>query len=74
MTGEISLLGDVLPVGGFKEKALAAVRNGLKEVLIPRENLRDVRELPSYIQRKATFVPVDHMDQALERIFPPEAR
>ncbi|SMC21546.1 ATP-dependent Lon protease [Desulfacinum hydrothermale DSM 13146] len=73
MTGEISLLGDVLAVGGFREKALAAARNNVKQVLIPRNNLSDVRELPSHIQRKVTFVAVDHLDQALKKAFPPEA-
>ena len=69
MTGEISLLGDVLPVGGFTEKALAAARMGLKQVFIPRGNQNDVEELPRYVLKQTTFIPVDHMDEALQHIF-----
>ncbi len=69
MTGEISLLGDVLPVGGFREKALAAARFGVATVLIPRANAADVEKLPTYITRSVAFVPMSHMDQVLMRLF-----
>ncbi len=69
MTGEISLLGDVFPVGGFREKALAAARFGVAEVLVPRANMADVEQLPKYITRSVSFVPMIHMDQVLARLF-----
>jgi len=69
MTGEISLLGDVLPVGGFREKALAAARFGVASVLIPQANMADAAQLPKYITRSVAFVPMTHMDQVLARLF-----
>lgn len=69
MTGEISLLGDVLPVGGFREKALAAARFGVASVLIPQANTAEAAQLPKYVTRSVTFVPMTHMDQVLARLF-----
>ena len=66
MTGEITLRGRVLPVGGIKEKILAAHRAGIKKVLLPAENKRDLEEIPANVKRDLQFVLVEHMDQVLE--------
>ena len=58
MTGEITLLGNVLPIGGLKEKALAAYRTGVKNVIIPEENKKDLEEIPKNIREKINFIPV----------------
>jgi ATP-dependent Lon protease len=65
MTGEITLRGRVLPVGGLKEKALAALRANIKKVVIPYPNKKDLVELPSYLHKKMDFIPVKHMDEVL---------
>ncbi|HVP68266.1 MAG TPA: endopeptidase La [Anaeromyxobacteraceae bacterium] len=65
MTGEITLRGRVLPVGGIKEKALAAHRGGIKEILIPRESANDVREIPRKVRSAMVIRTVDHMDEVL---------
>ena len=65
MTGEITLRGRVLPVGGLKEKALAALRNKIKDVIIPYLNKKDLIDLPIYIRKKIDFIPVRHMDEVL---------
>lgn len=65
MTGEITLRGRVLPVGGIKEKMLAAHRAGIKKVLLPKDNKRQLEEVPSSIRRKMDFVLVEHMDEVL---------
>ncbi|HEX9897697.1 MAG TPA: S16 family serine protease, partial [Candidatus Methylomirabilis sp.] len=65
MTGEITLRGKVLPIGGLKEKALAARRMGIKTVIVPTKNDKDVKELPANVKRGMQFVYVDHMDQVL---------
>ncbi|UCV06624.1 endopeptidase La [Dechloromonas denitrificans] len=67
MTGEITLRGEVLPIGGLKEKLLAAVRGGLKTALIPEENIKDLAEIPDNIKNKIEIVPVKWIDQVLER-------
>jgi len=67
MTGEITLRGEVLPIGGLKEKLLAAVRGGLKTALIPEENVKDLTEIPDNIKNKIEIVPVRWIDQVLER-------
>ena len=66
MTGEITLRGEVLPIGGLKEKLLAAVRGGLARVLIPEENVRDLAEIPDTIKNKLELIPVRWIDQVLE--------
>ncbi len=66
MTGEITLSGRVLPVGGIKEKVLAAHRYGIKTVLLPRRNMQDLEELPEHIRRSIRFIPVTHMDEVLD--------
>ncbi|EXI87103.1 MAG: Lon protease [Candidatus Accumulibacter regalis] len=65
MTGEITLRGEVLPIGGLKEKLLAAVRGGLARVLIPEENVRDLAEIPDNIKNKLEIIPVRWIDQVL---------
>ena len=67
MTGEITLRGEVLAIGGLKEKLLAAVRGGLKTALIPEENVKDLAEIPDNIKNKIEIVPVKWIDQVLER-------
>ena len=66
MTGEITLRGDVLPIGGLKEKSLAAHRVGIKKILIPKDNLKDVPELPDEIKKSIKFIPVETVDQVLK--------
>ncbi len=66
MTGEITLRGRVLPIGGLKEKLLAALRGGLKTVLIPRENEKDLAEIPDNVKRGLTIVPVSTVDELLK--------
>ncbi|MDE0255934.1 MAG: endopeptidase La [Rhodospirillaceae bacterium] len=66
MTGEITLRGRVLPIGGLKEKLLAALRGGLKTVLIPDENEKDLAEIPDNVKRGLNIVPVSAVDQILE--------
>lgn len=65
MTGEITLRGNVLPVGGIKEKALAALRYGVKQVIIPADNVKDLEEIPEEQRRKLRFIPVKHMSEVL---------
>ncbi len=65
MTGEITLRGRVLPIGGLKEKVLAAHRGGIKKVLIPKENAKDIREIPKKVREKLQITVVDHADEVL---------
>jgi ATP-dependent Lon protease len=65
MTGEISLRGRVLPIGGLKEKLLAALRGGLTTVLIPKENEKDLEEIPDNVKRELKIVPVTTVDEVL---------
>jgi ATP-dependent Lon protease len=67
MTGEVTLRGRVLPIGGLKEKLLAALRGGITTVLIPRENEKDLVELPATLRDGLDIIPVDHVDEVLAR-------
>ena len=69
MTGEITLTGQVLPIGGIREKSLAAQRAGLKRVIMPRENEPDLAELPAETKRELEFVLVDTIDEVFEAAF-----
>ncbi len=66
MTGELTLRGDILPIGGLKEKSLAAYRAGVETLIVPRENQKDMVEIPNEIKKKLKFVFVGAMDQVLE--------
>ncbi len=66
MTGEVTLRGRVLPIGGLKEKLLAALRGGLKTVLIPEENIKDLADMPDNVKNGLTIIPVKVVDQVLE--------
>ncbi|HSS63014.1 MAG TPA: S16 family serine protease, partial [Gammaproteobacteria bacterium] len=66
MTGEITLRGEVLPIGGLKEKLLAAHRGGIETVLIPQENEKDLAEIPKNIKDKLNILPVKWIDEVFE--------
>jgi len=66
MTGEITLRGRILPIGGLKEKIIAAHRGGIEKVLIPQENKKDIEEIPAKVLKKVQLIPVEHMDAVLE--------
>jgi ATP-dependent Lon protease len=66
MTGEISLRGLVLPVGGIKEKTIAAARAGIKKVILPARNKRDLEDIPQSTKSMLEFVWVDHVSEAME--------
>jgi len=70
MTGEVTLTGRVLPVGGVREKVLAARRAGIRKVLIPRHNEKDLLELPAEVKADMTFEPVDTLDDVVPHLFP----
>ncbi len=72
MTGEITLRGRVLPIGGLKEKALGAIRAGVKTVIIPAKNKKDLEEIPAAIKRRLKFIPVQNMNEVLDiALLPP---
>ncbi len=66
MTGEITLQGRVLPIGGLKEKLLSALRGGIKTVIIPKDNEKDLREIPDNVKKGLKIIPVSHADEVLE--------
>jgi ATP-dependent Lon protease len=66
MTGEITLTGKVLPIGGLKEKALAAMRMNISTIIIPWKNKKDLEEIPDEYRAKLTFIPVKTIDEVLE--------
>jgi ATP-dependent Lon protease len=74
MTGEITLRGDVLPIGGLKEKLLAARAAGIRTVLLPRDNRRDLSELPATLRKELELVTVERMDEVVERALLPAGR
>src|SRR3546814_7651698 len=67
MTGEVTLRGRVLPIGGLKEKLLAALRGSIKMVLIPAENEKDLAEIPANVKEGLEIIPVSHVDEVLAR-------
>ena len=73
MTGEISLRGRVLPVGGIKQKVMAAARAGIQRVLLPRRNEKDLVEVPEEVRGQLDIVLVDTLDEALDRALEPKA-
>ena len=75
MTGEVSLRGNAMPIGGLKEKLLAALRGGIKTVLIPVDNEKDLPEIPDNVKEGLTIIPVKHVSEVLEHalIEKPEA-
>ena len=66
MTGEITLLGSVLPIGGLNEKVVAALRAGVREIILPKLNEKDLKELPDFVRNGVTFRLVETMDEVLE--------
>lgn len=68
MTGEVTLRGRVLPVGGVREKAMAALRNGITTIVIPESNVADLREIPKELKKRLEFVPVKHMREVLDQV------
>ena len=70
MTGEITLRGKVMPIGGVKEKVLAAHRAGIRRVIIPAANEPDLETIPEEVSEAVEFVPVSHVDQVWDAIFP----
>jgi ATP-dependent Lon protease len=72
MTGEVTLTGQVLPIGGLKEKALAAQRAGIRRLVIPRRNEADIEDVPEHLRKELEFVLVDSADEVLEAALEPE--
>ena len=72
MTGEVTLRGNVLPIGGLKEKSLAANRSGIKTIYIPKQNEKDLIELPEVVKKEITFIPVERVEQILETALLPK--
>ena len=72
MTGEITLRGRVLPIGGLREKVLAAHRAGLKVVLVPEKNMKDLVDVPKKVREDLKIIPLQHMDQVIELAISPE--
>ena len=70
MTGELTLSGRVLPVGGIKEKILAARRAGVKTVILPKKNEKNLDDIPDYIKKEMTFVLVEHIQEVLDLTLP----
>jgi ATP-dependent Lon protease len=70
MTGELSLTGQVLPIGGLKEKTIAARRNKAKHIIIPKQNVRDLDEIPDYVKKGIEFHPVERFDEVLDLALP----
>jgi ATP-dependent Lon protease len=70
MTGEVTLTGLVLPIGGVKEKVLAARRAGLTRVILPKGNQKDLRDLPENVRKEMTFIFAERVEQVLEAAIP----
>ena len=69
MTGELTLTGKILPIGGLKEKCLAAYREGILKIILPKENEKDIPEIPDKIKKKMKFYPVSNIDEAMSYAF-----
>ncbi|MCQ2597011.1 MAG: endopeptidase La [Treponema sp.] len=69
MTGELSLTGQVLPIGGLREKTVAARRNKIKTIIIPKANERDLEEIPEHVKKGITFIPVSRVEEVMANIF-----
>lgn len=69
MTGELSLVGDILPIGGLKEKVIAARRNRIKEIIIPLQNQKDLEEIPDHIKKGIRFHALSQMEEVIDRLF-----
>ena len=67
MTGEVTLRGRVLPIGGLKEKAIAAHRSGLKTILIPKDNERDIEDVPKEVRDALNIIPVETMEDIISK-------
>jgi len=74
MTGELTLTGKILPIGGLKEKSLAAHRGGIFKIILPKENEKDIPEIPDKIRKKMNFYPVSNMDEAIKEAFEKKLR
>lgn len=69
MTGELSLTGSVLPIGGLKEKTIAAKRSGITSIIIPKQNVKDLDEIPDYVKEGIQFIPVSRMEEVIQNSF-----
>jgi len=69
LTGEITLRGKVLPIGGLKEKSIGALRSGIKKVIIPNDNVKDLEEMPKEVKEGITFIPVKNFEEVMEVIY-----
>jgi ATP-dependent Lon protease len=69
MTGELSLVGQVLPIGGLKEKVIAAKRNKIKQIIIPAQNEKDLADIPDHVKKGIKFHSVQNMEEVIERLF-----
>jgi ATP-dependent Lon protease len=74
MTGELSLTGQVLPIGGLKEKTVAARRNKARHIIIPRQNERDLDDIPDYVKKDISFHPVERFEEVLALALPDHSR
>ena len=72
MTGEVTLRGRVLPIGGLREKTMAALRNGIKTVIIPADNEKDLEEIDQTVRNALNFIPVQQVDEVLAAVLNPE--
>ena len=66
MTGEVTLRGNVLAIGGIKEKSMAAHRSGIQRIVMPKTNVKDMDEIPQIVKDNITFIPVETVDQVIE--------
>ena len=67
MTGEVTLTGRVLAIGGLKEKSIAAFRAGIETIIIPKENEKDINKIPDVVKNKLNIIAVDHVDEVLNK-------